>query len=132
MWLTRCSHTAERRSSAVRRGCAAWPQWASPGTIATAVAIGHPSWAMVAAAAPLSVRGRDHQALRAGHRIAGTVLGSATSAPLALVLVLVLVEIYPVPLVLASSPCRSPPSSFVARNYGLALLFITLMAVLMG
>lgn len=96
------------------------------GSIATAAGIGHPWWAMVAAAAPLSVRGRSHQALRAGHRIAGTLVGLAASAPL------LLLELDPVPLVLVVVALQFVTELFVGRNYGLALLFITPMALLMG
>ena len=96
------------------------------GAIATAAGIGHPYWAMVAAAAPLTARGLDHQALRAGHRIAGTVLGLATCAPL------LVLELGPVALVLVVVALQVATEFFVGRNYGLALLFITPMAILMG
>ncbi|KRE42073.1 FUSC family protein [Knoellia sp. Soil729] len=96
------------------------------GTIATLLGIGHPWWAMVAAAAPLSVRGRSHQALRAGHRIAGTLLGLLTSVPL------LLLELDPVPLVLVVVVLQVVTELLVGRNYGFALLVITPMALLMG
>lgn len=96
------------------------------GAIATSAGIGHPYWAMVAAAAPLTARGLDHQALRAGHRIAGTTLGLATSAPL------LLLELGPVALVLVVVGLQIATELSVGRNYGLALLFITPMALLMG
>lgn len=96
------------------------------GAIATGLGMGHPWWAMVAAAAPLSVRGRSHQALRAGHRIAGTLLGLLTSIPL------LLLELDPVPLVLVVVALQVVTELLVGRNYGFALLFITPMALLMG
>lgn len=96
------------------------------GAVATAAGIGHPWWAMVAAAAPLSVRGRSHQALRAGHRIAGTLVGLVTSIPL------LLLDMDPVPLVLVVFAVQVVTELLVGRNYGLALLFITPMALLMG
>lgn len=96
------------------------------GAIATVAGIGHPWWAMVAAAAPLSVAGRDRQALRAGHRIVGTTLGLLTAAPL------LLLEMDPVPLVLVVVVLQVVTELFVGRNYALALLFITPMALLMG
>ena len=96
------------------------------GAIATLAGIGHPWWAMVAAAAPLSVAGRDRQALRAGHRIVGTTLGLVTAAPL------LLLEMDPVPLVLVVVVLQVVTELFVGRNYALALLFITPMALLMG
>lgn len=96
------------------------------GALATVAGIGHPYWAMVAAAAPLTVRGRDHQALRAAHRIAGTVVGLATAAPL------LHLGLEPVPLVLVVVALQVVTELLVGRNYGLALLFITPMALLMG
>ncbi|CAN7355117.1 FUSC family protein [Knoellia sp. LjRoot47] len=96
------------------------------GAVATTAGLGHSWWAMVAAAAPLSVRGRAHQALRAGHRIAGTVLGLLTSIPL------LLLGLDPVPLVLVVVVLQVVTELLVGRNYGLALLFITPMALLMG
>ena len=96
------------------------------GSLATSAGLGHSWWAMVAAAAPLSVRGRAHQALRAGHRIAGTILGLLTSIPL------LLIGLDPVPLVLVVVALQIVTELLVGRNYGLALLFITPMALLMG
>ena len=96
------------------------------GAVATASGLGHPWWAMVAAGAPLSVRGRGHQALRAGQRIAGTILGLVTSIPL------LLLGLDPVPLVLVVVALQVVTELLVGRNYGLALLFITPMALLMG
>jgi hypothetical protein len=96
------------------------------GTAATAAGIGHPWWAMVAACAPLSARGRQHQAVRATHRIIGTLLGLLTAAPL------LLLDLDPVPLVLAVVALQIATELLIGRNYGLALLFITPMALLMG
>lgn len=96
------------------------------GTAATAAGMGHPWWAMVAACAPLSARGRRHQALRATHRIVGTLLGLLTAAPL------LLLDLDPVPLVLVVVALQVTTELLVGRNYGLALLFITPMALLMG
>lgn len=96
------------------------------GSIATLVGVGYPYWAMVAAAAPLSVRGLSHQLLRAGHRIGGTALGLATATPL------LLLEMSPVPLVLTIVVLQTVTEMLVGRNYGLALVFITPMALLMG
>ena len=45
------------------------------GTVATAVGIGHPYWATVAAVAPLSAPAAGPRLLRAAHRIVGTLLG---------------------------------------------------------
>ena len=96
------------------------------GGAATAAGIGHPWWAMVAAVAPLSVSGRDHQAVRAAHRSVGTVLGLLTAAPL------LLLGLDPVPLVLVVVVLQVVTELVVGRNYGIAMLFITPMALLMG
>jgi uncharacterized membrane protein YccC len=96
------------------------------GGIATAVGIGHPYWAMVAAVAPLTARSVTHQLLRAGHRIAGTLLGLVTSAAL------LVLGLGPVETVLVVAALQIATELLVGRNYGVALLFITPMALLMG
>ncbi|RYU13463.1 FUSC family protein [Nocardioides iriomotensis] len=96
------------------------------GALAAAVGIGHPWWAMVAAAAPLSAPGRQHQVLRAGHRIAGTTLGLLPAAAL------LSLGLEPVPIVLVVVALQVVTELLVPRNYALALLFITPMALLMG
>ena len=99
---------------------------AAAGAVATLSGLGHPWWAMVAAAAPLSARGRDHQVLRAAHRIVGTLLGLVVAAPL------LLLGLDPVPLVLVVVVLQVVTELLVGRNYGIALLFITPMALLLG
>ncbi|WP_433386752.1 FUSC family protein [Micromonospora sp. KLBMP9576] len=96
------------------------------GGTATAVGIGHPYWAMVAAVAPLSARGVAAQLVRAGHRIIGTLLGLLTSAAL------LAPALSPVATVLVVAALQIVAELLVGRNYGLALLFITPMALLMG
>lgn len=95
------------------------------GSVATAAGIGHPSWAMVAAVAPLSVSDTAGQLLRAAHRVAGTFVGLLLAAALldlhlsggALVLVVVLLQVV--------------TEMLVVRHYGLALVVITPLALLM-
>ncbi|PWU58294.1 FUSC family protein [Micromonospora globispora] len=96
------------------------------GGTATAVGIGHPYWAMVAAVAPLSARGVTAQLVRAGHRILGTLLGLLTSAAL------LAPQLSPYATVLVVAALQIVTELLVGRNYGLALLFITPMALLMG
>jgi hypothetical protein len=96
------------------------------GSIATGVGIGHPYWAMVAAVAPLSARGITAQIVRAGHRMFGTVMGLLTSAAL------LALGMSPVQTVLTVAVLQILAELFVGRNYGLALLFVTPMALLMG
>jgi hypothetical protein len=96
------------------------------GGASTAVGIGHPYWATVAAVAPLSAPGLTSQLVRAGHRIIGTLLGLLTSA------VLLAPTFGPLGTVLLVAGLGIVTELVVGRNYGLALLFITPMALLMG
>ncbi|MFG2059553.1 FUSC family protein [Micromonospora sp. NPDC048930] len=96
------------------------------GGTATAVGIGHPYWAMVAAVAPLSAEGLAAQLVRAAHRILGTLLGLLTSA------MLLAPHLSPYATVLVVAVLQIVTELLVGRNYGLALLFITPMALLMG
>ncbi|MEV0156900.1 FUSC family protein [Micromonospora sp. NPDC050686] len=96
------------------------------GGTATAVGIGHPYWAMVAAVAPLSVEGVAAQLVRAAHRILGTLFGLLTSA------LLLAPQLSPYATVLVVAVLQIVTELLVGRNYGLALLFITPMALLMG
>lgn len=95
-------------------------------SLATLAGIGHPYWAMVAAVAPLSARGFSRQLVRAGHRIVGTLLGLLTSAAL------LALHLGPVPTVLAVVVLQVLTELLIGRNYGLALLVITPLALLMG
>ncbi|WP_405105886.1 FUSC family protein [Micromonospora sp. NBC_01405] len=96
------------------------------GGTATAVGIGHPYWAMVAAVAPLSARGRGAQLVRAGHRVLGTLLGLLTSVAL------LAPKLPAVATVLVVAVLQIVTELLVGRNYGLALLFVTPMALLIG
>lgn len=100
------------------------------GALATALGavlgVGHPYWAMVAAVAPLTARGISRQMVRAGHRILGTLLGLVTGAAL------LALGLGPVATVLVVVVLQVLTELVVGRNYGLAMLFITPMALLMG
>lgn len=96
------------------------------GGTATAVGIGHPYWAMVAAVAPLSAPGTTHQVVRSLQRVVGTLGGLLTAAAL------LALGLGPVPTVLAVVVLQVVTELLVGRNYALALLFITPMALLMG
>jgi uncharacterized membrane protein YccC len=96
------------------------------GSIATAVGIGHPYWATVAAVAPLSAPDTAHRLLRAAHRIVGTLLGLGTAAAL------LALHLPPVGIVLVVAALQIATEFVVGRNYGFALLFITPLALLMG
>lgn len=95
------------------------------GALATGVGIGHPYWAMVSAVVPLAARSRSAQVTRGVQRIVGTGVGLVVAGvvlalePEGLVLVLVVVALQVVAELL------------VGRNYALALVAITPLALLM-
>jgi hypothetical protein len=96
------------------------------GTVSTVLGIGHPYWSMVAAVAIVTGRNTRHRLQRAGHRVAGSMLGLVTAAALLAVLT------DRVAVVLAVAALQLLTEVMVARNYALALLFITPQALLMG
>jgi hypothetical protein len=111
-----------RPAEAVRSGLAVLVA----GSLATAIGIGHPYWAMVAAVVPLAAPGLRSQVLRAGHRVSGTLLGLLTSAAL------LAPGFGPLTTVLIVAVLQIVTELVVGRHYGVALLFITPMAMLMG
>ncbi len=96
------------------------------GTIAELTPLGHPYWAMVAVLATLA--GSDHHARRARGwwRAGGTLLGLIPAA------VLLALDLSPVAIVLVVIVLQFVTEVLVGRNYGLALLFITPLALLVG
>jgi hypothetical protein len=96
------------------------------GGVATASGIGHPYWAAVAAVAPLSAPDAAARVVRAGNRIIGTLFGLATSAAL------LALPLSPLVTVLVVAALQVVAELLVGRHYGLALLFITPIALLMG
>jgi hypothetical protein len=95
------------------------------GVIATSAGIGRPYWAMVSAVVPLVARDLGVQLTRGLHRVVGTGLGLLLSwalfglglGGLALVVVVALLQ--------------AAAELFVGRNYALALVFVTPLALLM-
>jgi len=96
------------------------------GALATASGIGHPYWATVAAVAPLSARGLRSQLTRGIQRVLGTLLGLVTSA------VLLGLHLTGVALLVVIAALQTGAELLVGRNYGVALLVITPLALLMG
>ncbi|WP_045742895.1 FUSC family protein [Actinoplanes rectilineatus] len=96
------------------------------GATATAAGIGHPYWATVAAVAPLSARGFTARLVRAGHRIGGTLLGLVLAAAL------LALHLDPYPAVLALAVLQVAAELTVGRHYGVAMLFITPLALVMN
>ncbi|GAA2152671.1 FUSC family protein [Nocardioides koreensis] len=119
--LRRASYGEVARRHALRNGLAV----AIAGSLATAVGIGHPYWAMVSAVVPLAARDLGQQVTRGLHRVIGTGLGLGMAAvlfaldPRGLLLILVIVLL------------QVGAELLVGRNYALALVAVTPLALLM-
>ena len=96
------------------------------GALATGSGIGHPYWATVAAVAPLSARGLRGQLARGIQRVVGTLLGLGTSA------VLLSLHLSGMALLAVIAALQVGAELLVGRNYGVAMLVITPLALLMG
>lgn len=96
------------------------------GTISTSLGGSHPSWAMVAVVATLSGPRRDTQIVRGVHRVVGTLAGVLVAWPL--------LETHPSPIaiVVLIMVLQMAAELLVGRNYAIALLAITPLALLMG
>jgi hypothetical protein len=95
------------------------------GTLSTALGIGHPYWAIVAAIVPVAAATLSHSFARATHRIGGTVLGLGVAW---LILTFEPVGLTAILIVVALQICAE---LLVGRNYGLALVFVTPLALVM-
>jgi hypothetical protein len=94
------------------------------GIIATASGIGHPYWAMVASVTPLTVFTLRGQVVRGVHRVLGTTVGLALTAVL-------LVFSWPAwSVLIIVALLQAATELLVVRNYGVALIFITPLALL--
>ncbi|GAB3782469.1 FUSC family protein [Nocardioides ungokensis] len=119
--VTRRTSYGVARRHALRNGLAV----AIAGSIATAAGIGHPYWAMVSAVVPLAARDLGPQVTRGVHRLVGTGVGLGLAAvlfavdPRGLVLILVIVLL------------QVGAELLVGRNYALALVAVTPLALLM-
>ena len=114
--------SAGARAEALRYGVAVL----AGGLAATATGIGHPYWSMVAAV--VAVTGTDTTArlTRSVYRIAGTFVGVLVAAAL-------LAPHLPVPAVIGIvAVLQAGAEMFVGRNYALAVIFITPLALMMG
>lgn len=96
------------------------------GGLATALGvIGHPYWAMVAVVVPMAAADTPGRLIRAAHRLLGTLLG-------VLVAWIVLSIGLPAPaLIIFAVLMQIGAELFVGRNYGIALLFVTPLALSM-
>ncbi|NEW25082.1 FUSC family protein [Nocardia cyriacigeorgica] len=97
------------------------------GSLTVALSIGRPDWAVMTVAVLLHQGpGRVRGTYRGIHRVGGTVLG------LAVFTLIYAFEPRGVALVLILMALQFSIELFVARNYGLAVVFITPLALLMG
>ncbi|MDF2442756.1 MAG: hypothetical protein JWR01_959 [Subtercola sp.] len=95
------------------------------GSLSTALGIGHPYWAMVAAIVPLVASDLPNAFVRGTHRVLGTVVG------LALAWLLLLLQPSGLVAILLVVGLQVAAELLVMRNYGLALVFVTPLALLM-
>ncbi|MGB6181459.1 MAG: FUSC family protein [Rhodococcus sp. (in: high G+C Gram-positive bacteria)] len=117
------SRQSHATSTAVRVLCAS----AASGTIAVALGLGRPDWAVIGAVLVLQQGlDRPRAMVRALHRLAGTAVGVLlfalvfTFSPSGVVLVLLLMAL------------QFLIELYIARNYGIAVMFITPLALLIG
>lgn len=97
------------------------------GSLSTLAGLGHPFWAMAAAAVPLVASSRSNSLRRGAHRILGTLIGVLVTA------VILLPFGTPAPIVLAILVVlfQFPTELLMTRNYGLALVFFTPLILMM-
>jgi uncharacterized membrane protein YccC len=86
--------------------------------------IGHIYWAMVAAVVPLVGSSTRHRISRGVQRIIGTILG------LILLAGILLLQLAPWQTVLVIAACQFGAEMFIARQYVLAQIFITPLALI--
>jgi len=96
------------------------------GTVANAFDIGRPYWAMVAAVVPLMARAVPAQLVRGAHRLIGTGVGLLAAWAL------LSVSMPTLPALLVVTLLQAAAELTVGRNYALALVFITPLALMMG
>lgn len=95
------------------------------GSIATSAGIGRPYWAMVSAVVPLVARDLSTQLTRGLHRVIGTGLG------LLVAWALFALDVQGLALVLLVAVLQAGAELLVGRNYALALVCVTPLALLM-
>jgi len=96
------------------------------GAAATAAGIGHPYWSMVAAVAAVTGADTTARITRAVQRVAGTLAGVLAAAA-------ILAPHLPVPvLIVVIAALQAATELCVGRNYALAVIFLTPLALAMG
>lgn len=120
--------TAEERRAAWLEGLGYLVAAGIAGSLATvagqALGFGHAYWAMVAAVVPLVGHTTTHRVRRGLQRIIGTMLGLGV---LALILLL---SLAPWQTVLVIALCQFGAELFIARQYVLAQVFVTPLALI--
>jgi hypothetical protein len=94
------------------------------GTVATTSGVGHPYWAMVAAVTPLTVFTLRGQVARGIQRAAGTAVGLVLAAGL------LMLSMPSWLIIVTLALLQSIVELLVVRHYGVALIFITVLALL--
>ncbi|MCK8673557.1 FUSC family protein [Rhodococcus sp. HM1] len=122
--LARAAHPDGRSVTVVLRLLVAGPV---AGGVAVAAGLGRPDWAVITAAMILH-QGPDRilGSYRAAHRFVGTVLGLALLAGLSLF------DVRGAALVLVCAAMMAGIEAYLVRNYGLAMVFITPLALILG
>lgn len=110
---------------AVRHAVRCLASCAVAGALATASGIGHPYWAMVSAVVPLAHQDVRAQVVRGAHRVVGTAAGLALAA------VLLSLDLGGLALVVAVIVLQAGAELWVGRNYAIALVAVTPLALLM-
>ena len=95
------------------------------GALATGAGIGHRYWAMVSAVVPLVARDFGHQLVRGLHRVLGTFVG------LGVAWLVLAVDLRGLALIVLVAALQVLAELLVGRNYALALVAITPLALLM-
>jgi hypothetical protein len=95
------------------------------GSIGLLADIGHPHWAMAAAAVPLAADGTARRVYRGIHRILGTFAGLGVTA------VVLFLDPGTTVLALLVIAFQFPTELYMARHYGLALVFFTPLILIM-
>jgi hypothetical protein len=98
---------------------------AAAGSLALLMGPGHSYWAMLAACAPIAAADAAHAPARAGHFILGTYAGVLLSA------LLLQADWSPVQLAVLLAALQLGGEVYVIRHYGLAMVFLTPVALLM-
>ncbi|WP_261663623.1 FUSC family protein [Deinococcus sp. Marseille-Q6407] len=96
------------------------------GALSLRLGLHHTDWAMVAAAAPVGVLGHQARVQRSLHRIFGTLGGVGITG------LLLALPLHPWQMAGLIVLLQFMAEIYIARNYGLALLFITPLALLMS